>query len=122
LAFRYSHHFSRLPVIQLQSYRPHTIPVSLHHLQFHCSVFVSVVVWIRRTLPQLHCPLVSQPPVTVCGLLFPDIGRWVRCSCCVCMCTWGDSLLMFFRLTFLLSLLNALSASTNSRHSLPSSS
>jgi len=34
----------------------------------------------------------------------------------------GHSLLMFSRLTFLLSLLKALSASTNSRHSLLSSS
>ena len=34
----------------------------------------------------------------------------------------GHSLLMFSRLTFLLSLLKALSASTNNRHSLLSSS
>ena len=34
--------FSHLPLIQLQSYHPHTISVSLHHLQIHCSVFASV--------------------------------------------------------------------------------
>ena len=115
--------FSCLPVIQLHSYCQHTIPVSLHHLQFHCSVFVSVVVvWIRRTLPLLHCPLVSHPPVTVCGPRFQDIAWWVCCSCCVGMCTRGATVLMFSRPTFMLSLLNALSASTNSRHSLLSSS
>jgi len=114
--------FSHLPVIRRQSYHLHTIPVSLHHLQFHCSVLVSVVMWIRHALPLLHCPLVSHLLVTVCGPHFPDKAWWVCCSCCVGMCTLGDSLLMFSRLTFLLSLLNALSASTNSRHLLFSSS
>jgi len=51
LSCRCFHHFSHLPVIRLQSYCLHTIPVSLNHLQFHCFVLVSMLMWIRHIFP-----------------------------------------------------------------------
>jgi len=43
--------FSHLLVIRLLSYHPYTISVSFHHLQFNCSVLVSLVMWIGHPLP-----------------------------------------------------------------------
>jgi len=102
---------SRGPTAELSS--TNHAPVLHHHLQFQCLMCVC---------GNSILSLLALSPVTACGPRFPNTVWQECCSCRISKCVYGRySLLMFSRLTFLLSLLNAISASTKSRLSLFSS-